>query len=98
MRIAIGLVLLLQGCMGLGVQNMDAAQIRATEGMATCTDIQASYGRGRSVTVHADAARKGINVQNEIVIGPDCTVTIRGTTVFPNTQPVPTPAPLTPSQ
>lgn len=71
------LVLPLGGCLGLGVQNMDAAQIRATEGMATCTDLTTMYGRGRSVTVHADAAKKGIDSSSEVVIGPDCTVTIR---------------------
>lgn len=80
----IALVPLVVGCMGLGVQSMDAAQIRATEGMVTCTDIYTMYGKGRSVTVHADAAKKGIQVTNEVVVGADCTVTIRGSALPPH--------------
>ena len=74
------LALLLGGCFGLGVNDMTAAQIRATEGMATCTDVYTMYGKGRSVTVHVDAAKRGIDENYEQVIGPDCTITIRGTT------------------
>jgi len=91
MKLAIALLgLFLGGCLGLGVNDMTAAQIRATEGMATCVDVYTMYGKGRSVTVHVDAAKRGIDEDYEQVIGPDCTITIRGTTrtqAGPKTQP-----------
>ncbi len=74
---ALFFVLVLAGCLGLGVQNMTEGQIKATEGMATCTDVYTMYGKGRSVTVHSDAVKKGVDSTNEVVIGADCTVTIR---------------------
>lgn len=93
MKIIIALALpLLGGCMAMGVQNMDAAQIRATEGMVTCVDVYTMYGKGRSVTVHADANKRGIESTNEIVVGADCTVTIRGSAAGAQGQPQPQPS------
>lgn len=84
-------MLLLGGCLGMGLQSMDAAQIRATEGMATCSQVYTVQGAARTVTVHNDAAKKGLDSTIEVIIGPDCVVTVRGTGGGATPVPVPTP-------
>lgn len=71
------LALPLAGCMGsFGVQGMTEGQIKATEGMITCSKILSAYGQGISVTVNADDVRKGATNKSKITMTPDCAVSI----------------------
>ncbi len=69
-------LLLLSGCMSLGVQQMTPEQIKATNGMITCTQLATTYGRGISTTVNADDVRKGATNMSKITMTPDCAVTV----------------------
>lgn len=71
---------LLSGCLSMGVHNMSAEQIRATEGMVTCTTVYTAYGKGNTTTVNADDTRKGNNSKGKITISPECAVTIESDT------------------
>lgn len=57
---------LLTGC--LSVQDMTAAQIRATNGMAMCATAATMYGKGSSITVNADDIRKGASAKGKTQI------------------------------
>lgn len=50
------LPLLLSGC--IGMSEMTASQLRATNGMAMCASVVTLYGRGNSITVNADDLKK----------------------------------------
>lgn len=85
----------LGGCLGLGMQNMTPAQIRATNGMTTCTQVLTMYGRGSTISANTDDIRKGATAKGktavkcgdaEMVIENDIGVA----------QPAPKPAPLAP--
>lgn len=71
---------LLSGCMSLGVSDMSASQIRATNGMIMCAQVVSMYGKGSSITVNADDVRKGVSARSKttIVCG-DATMTIDST-------------------
>ena len=58
--------LLLPGC--LSVQDMTAAQIRATNGMAMCSQAVSIYGKASSITVNADDIRKGATARGKTAI------------------------------
>lgn len=66
----------LSGCMAMGVQDMTPAQIKATEGMLTCTQLQGAYGRGVAVSVNMDDVRKGMTSKGRIIVTADCAITI----------------------
>lgn len=66
----------LAGCIGVGVKEMTPEQIKATEGMATCTTIHTAYGRGVSTTVNVDDVKRASTNKGKITISPDCAVTI----------------------
>lgn len=67
----------LSGCMSMGVHDMSANQIRATNGVAMCAQATTLYGKGSSITVNADDIRKGVSARGKttIVCG-DATMTI----------------------
>ena len=48
---------LVPACMS--VSDMSAAQLRAANGLAMCSQVTSIYGRGSSITVNADDIRKG---------------------------------------
>lgn len=75
--IVIILCVLLGGCFGMGVQQMTPEQIKATNGMATCTQIFSMYGKGISTAVNVDDVRKGATQDSEIMIDGDCKITIK---------------------
>lgn len=68
--------LVLPGCMS--ISDMSAAQIRATNGVAMCSQVVTMYGKGSSITVNADDIRKGAtgSGKTSIVCG-DATMTIQ---------------------
>lgn len=49
----------LGGCLGLGMQTMSPDQIKATNGMATCTTGKTLYYSGSTVSINMDDVRKG---------------------------------------
>lgn len=63
------LSLLLAGCsFGGGVQQMTPEQIKATAGMATCTEATTLYGKGASITANTDEVRKGATSKGKMTI------------------------------
>ena len=68
MRYAIALlaVLSLAGC--LNMEAMTASQIRATNGLAMCSQMVTLYGKGSSITVNADDIRKGATAKGRTSI------------------------------
>lgn len=60
--------LLLPGCMSMGFQDMSAAQIRATNGVAGCVTVSTMNGRGSSITVNADDIRRGATAKGKTSI------------------------------
>ena len=76
MKILLGCVVLLAGCMNLGVSEMSPDQIKATNGMITCTQLATTYGRGVAVTINADDVRKGATNKSKITMTPDCAATV----------------------
>lgn len=66
---AIFAVMALEGCaFGGGVQQMTPEQIRATAGMATCTEAVTMYGKGASITANTDEVRKGATSKGKVTI------------------------------
>lgn len=61
-------VLVLPGCMSIGVEKMTPEQIRATNGMASCTTLRTMYGAGSSVSLNADDLRKGVTAKGKTTI------------------------------
>ncbi len=81
MRLTIAAIaVLLPGCMGSGLSEMSAAQLKATSGMAMCSQVTTMYGKGSSIAVNADDIRKGVSARGKttIVCG-DSTMTIDST-------------------
>jgi len=72
----VAVTLLLSGCMGLGVEKMSAEQIKATNGMAFCTNIFTMYGRGVSSSINVDDVRKGATAKGGIKITKDCDIEV----------------------
>ena len=60
------LTLGLAGC--LNMADMTAGQIRATNGLAMCTQATTMYGKGSSITVNADDVRKGATGKGKTAI------------------------------
>ncbi len=58
----------LAGCLSLGVHDMSAAQIKATNGMVMCGQMVSLYGKGSSITVNADDIRKGATAKGKLSI------------------------------
>ena len=75
----LGLVLL-SGCMSVGIQGMTPEQLKQTEGMVTCDTINGTVGLytvdGTTVVVNIDALKRGTAVHTIITVSPDCSVTI----------------------
>ena len=73
-------LLLLSGCMSVGIQHMTPEQLKQTEGMLTCDMINGRVGvyvvEGTTVVVNIDALRKGSSVHTKITVDKDCNVTI----------------------
>lgn len=61
-----GIALGLPGCVNLS--EMSANQLRATNGMAMCSQATSLYGRGSSITVNADDLKKGQTGKGKTVI------------------------------
>lgn len=59
------LVSLLAGCLGLG---LSPEQLKASAGMATCTNATSIYGKGSTVTANTDDVRKGNNQKSSMTI------------------------------
>lgn len=70
------LVLILQGCMSMGIQNMTPEQIKAAEGLLTCDNIASVYADANSVSVNMETLKKGLTSKTKITVGKDCSVTI----------------------
>ncbi len=63
------LAVALAGCaFSGGVQQMTPEQIKATEGMATCTQATTLYGKGASITANTDNTRKGATSKGKTMI------------------------------
>jgi len=73
-------LLLLTGCMSVGIQGMTPEQLKQTEGMLTCDSIKAGVGLyvvdGTTVVINIDALKKGATVHTIISVGPDCATTV----------------------
>lgn len=70
---ALAAMVLAGGCaFSGGVQQMTPEQIRATEGMATCTCGETTYPgavvRGSSITANTDSTRKGATSKSKTTI------------------------------
>jgi hypothetical protein len=68
---------LLAGCVSMGISEMSPEQIRAAEGLVTCTQIYSAWGRGVATSINVDDVRKGATSKGAITVAPDCGVTIR---------------------
>lgn len=66
LRIALLVAPWLTGC--VGVADMSASQIRATNGMIMCSQVVSIYGKGSSITVNADDIRKGATAKGKTSI------------------------------
>jgi len=63
------------GC--VGVADMSASQIRATNGVVMCSQVTSIYGKGSAITVNADDVRKGSTSKGKIlIVCGDATMTI----------------------
>lgn len=69
---------LLAGCATQSVQSMSPEQLKAMEGMVTCSFYQGMYGKAGVITVNNDVIRKGATSKSKVVVANDCTVTIDG--------------------
>lgn len=58
----------LSGCLGLGLQNMTAEQIKATNGMTTCTTLSTMSGSGSTISVNSDDIRKGATSNGKVAV------------------------------
>ena len=68
----------LAGCMSLGIDRMSPEQLRATNGMVTCTRLLTMYGQGIATSVNIDDLRKHTTSKSKISMAGDCTITIEG--------------------
>ena len=66
----------LSGCMSMGVSQMTSEQIRAADGLATCSTIYTAWGKGASASVNVDNVRKGMTAMGKVVISPECAISI----------------------
>jgi hypothetical protein len=77
MRLSIlSITWLLAGCVSMGISEMSPEQIRAAEGLVTCTQIYSAWGRGVATSINVDDVRKGATSRGGITVAPDCGVTI----------------------
>jgi hypothetical protein len=75
--IIVSVVWLLQGCVSMGISEMSPEQIRAAEGLVTCTQIYSAWGKGIATSINVDDVRKGATAKGTITVSPDCSVTIQ---------------------
>lgn len=69
MRIAIAIAALwLAGCAGLNMHDMTAAQLKATNGMASCGHATNIYGQVSIITANTDDVQKGTTQKGKMVI------------------------------
>lgn len=60
--------LALSACAGLNMQDMTAAQIKATNGMASCGYATNVYGKISIITANTDDVSKGTNQKGRMAI------------------------------
>lgn len=67
----------LTGCPSMSIKDMSAEQLKATNGMLTCSQLSSMYGKGSSILVNTDDLRKGATSKGKtsITCG-DATMTI----------------------
>jgi hypothetical protein len=68
---------LFTGCVSMGISEMSPEQIRAAEGLVTCTQIYSAWGKGIATSINIDDVRKGATAKGAITVSPDCSVTIQ---------------------
>lgn len=61
-------VAFLAGCPSMSIKDMSAEQLKATNGMLTCSQLSSMYGRGSSILVNTDDLRKGATSKGKTVI------------------------------
>ena len=67
--------LVIPGC--VGVPDMSASQIRATNGLIMCSQVTSIYGKGSAITINADDVRKGSTAKGKTsVVCGDASMTI----------------------
>lgn len=78
------LCVMLTGCLGIGISEMSPEQIRASNGMMSCTNVNSMYGKASGISVNADDIRKGATAtgKTEITCG-EAKMTIEITTTVP---------------
>ena len=60
-------IVLLSGCSTLGLQSLSPEQIRASNGMVTCSQYESLiYGTASFLSVNADDVRKGATATSDI--------------------------------
>jgi len=71
-------VLLLTGCPSMSIKDMSAEQLKATNGMLTCSQLSSMYGKGSVILVNVDDLRKGATSKGETTVTcGDATMTIK---------------------
>jgi hypothetical protein len=61
----------------MGLSKMSPDQIKAANGLATCTQIYSPWGKGTTISINIDDVRKGATSKGRIIVSPDCAVTIQ---------------------
>lgn len=75
------LVPMLAGCPSI---TMSPEQLKASDGMATCSQLSSMYGKGSSITINPDNWRKGVAGTNDVSITcGDAQLTIKATATPP---------------
>lgn len=69
-------LLLLAGCPSLGMQEMTPEQIKAMDGLVTCSQISSVYGKGSNITANPDRLPKGASGETTVTCG-DSSMTIK---------------------
>lgn len=84
MRYLLIAMLLLSGCAGLNMSDMTAAQIKATNGMASCGHSTNVYGKISIITANTDDVSKGANQKGRMSITcGDATMVIDNSVTLP---------------
>jgi len=58
----------LTGCPSMSIKDMSADQLKATNGMLTCSQLSSMYGKGSTILVNTDDLRKGATSKGKTVI------------------------------
>ena len=68
----------LTGCPSMSIKDMSADQLKATNGMLTCSQLSSMYGKGSVILVNVDDLRKGATSKGETTVTcGDATMTIK---------------------